>query len=249
MQYETQRESFEEVRDRICYRLVGYERNRKSLERQPHIRKADLAITFHYLLNPLGKNKTVTATNSGAGNGRYPGGGYAEDCFTDGGFACRNIGDRLLESWGKSITDLYQAAMRNTPVLFPAFIRPIERMLCDLGYPGAEIFAEDGTITMDRKNFGNGLYVLTNGHSWFGASCVLYPGLLEAAAGLFGGRYFLLPSSVHEMLLLKADAGTCAADLKTIVEAVNREEVGEDEILSDSVYFYRTGYESFIRID
>ena len=64
--------------------------------------------------------------------------------------------------------------------------------------------------------------------------------LLESFAGLCGCNWYILPSSVHEVLLTP-DKGVPPQDLRRIVQEVNREQVDEAEQLSDEVYYYRRG--------
>ena len=72
--------------------------------------------------------------------------------------------------------------------------------------------------------------VLTSQDGLFGASCILYPEAVK------GGNFFLLPSSIHEWLVIP-DVGIYDG-LEDIVRFVNQNEVGEEEVLSDHVYYY-----------
>ena len=49
---------------------------------------------------------------------------------------------------------------------------------------------------------------------------------------------YCLPSSIHESLLIADDGSVGVSDLYEMVETVNRTCVSEDEIVSNSVYFY-----------
>ena len=60
-----------------------------------------------------------------------------------------------------------------------------------------------------------------------------------------GGSYFVLPSSVHEVILLP-DHGEEPEELLEIVTEINHTQVAEEEILTDAVYKYEPG-DSFIR--
>lgn len=70
---------------------------------------------------------------------------------------------------------------------------------------------------------------------------VLYENQLRDLAKCFGGDYFLLPSSIHEILLIPVtDATDNPSDLKEMVVDVNKACVRNEEFLSDSVYRYFT---------
>lgn len=82
------------------------------------------------------------------------------------------------------------------------------------------------------------LYVLTNEDMFLGAVTMLYPGLLEMIAEKFESDLCILPSSIHECLLMPADSSTDWAALRKIVQKVNDTEVDEEDILSYNIYRY-----------
>lgn len=88
------------------------------------------------------------------------------------------------------------------------------------------------------------LYVATIKGGSYGASCLCYPGFFEHAAEVMKGSFYILPSSIHEVLLAPADPddpsdlNETAENLKDIVQTVNGTEVAPEEKLSDSVYYY-----------
>lgn len=82
------------------------------------------------------------------------------------------------------------------------------------------------------------LWVATTGDGQYGAGVIQYPGFLDQAAEILGGDFFVLPSSVHEVLLVP-DNGTMELDyLEKLVRTVNAEDVVPAERLSDNVYHY-----------
>ena len=82
------------------------------------------------------------------------------------------------------------------------------------------------------------MYVLTNTQKLYGAGCMLYPGLLEAISEKLDADLYLLPSSIHEVILLPAESRICQKELAEMVDSINRTELAADEILSSSVYYY-----------
>ena len=80
------------------------------------------------------------------------------------------------------------------------------------------------------------MYVLTNRLRQNGAGCLLYPGALEQVAGQIGGSYYILPSSIHEVIALPASAAEDPQELSRIVREINLSEVLPEEVLSDGVY-------------
>lgn len=82
------------------------------------------------------------------------------------------------------------------------------------------------------------MYVLTNEAGTLGASALYYPDVKEKAAELMGSGYYVLPSSIHEVILVPDTAGHDVKDLCEMVKQANRTVVEPQDILSDSVYHY-----------
>jgi len=84
----------------------------------------------------------------------------------------------------------------------------------------------------------NLLYVMSNHRKINGAAVMLYPGLLEQVHQGFSGNFFVIPSSVHEVLLMKETGETEELFLNHMVRTVNESQVEPEEVLSDHVYYY-----------
>jgi hypothetical protein len=82
------------------------------------------------------------------------------------------------------------------------------------------------------------MYVLTNRSHYYGAACMLYPKLLKCIGEGLDSNFYVLPSSVHELIILQDLGMEDAATLMDMVKEVNATEVKEEEVLSDSVYYY-----------
>ncbi len=82
------------------------------------------------------------------------------------------------------------------------------------------------------------LTVVTTDQQVKGAAALFYPGVMQQIADMKGGDYYVLPSSVHELLVLADDGRVTEAELREIVAEVNRNEVKPEERLSDFVYHF-----------
>ena len=67
---------------------------------------------------------------------------------------------------------------------------------------------------------------------------MLYPGLLQSIAEATRSSFYILPSSIHEVLLIKEDNSMDARELQSMVMDINQSEVAPHEVLSNQVYFY-----------
>lgn len=82
------------------------------------------------------------------------------------------------------------------------------------------------------------IYVLSNEEMHLGAVTMFYPGLLDIIADELDGDLCILPSSIHECLILPMQENTDRTELKKIVRKVNDTEVAPEDILSYNVYRY-----------
>ena len=85
------------------------------------------------------------------------------------------------------------------------------------------------------------IYILTNRQRIYGATCMIYPNLLEEIANIYEDDLIIMPSSIHEVLLFpkeKLPSGYSLEYLTTMVQTVNDTELKDIEILSDHIYYY-----------
>ena len=84
------------------------------------------------------------------------------------------------------------------------------------------------------------MYVLTNEWEAKGASALLYPELIEDIAQKENSDLIVIPSSIHEILMVKASRMN-KDDISQMIQEVNSQQVDEQERLSDHAYFYKRG--------
>jgi hypothetical protein len=82
------------------------------------------------------------------------------------------------------------------------------------------------------------LYVATMESMNRGAGVLAYPGFLDEAAEKLGGSFFILPSSIHELLFLQDNGTMDRHELTAMVRSINAAEVSPEDQLSDNVYHY-----------
>ena len=137
------------------------------------------------------------------------------------------IQNSFTEVWGVSPDELFETAERNMLLFEPAEIWPMGRMLSELrGMPDENTLPEFP------------LYVLTNKSRMFGAACMMYPGVFRQAAPVIKGDFFVLPSSIHEVLLLSPENVFDGEGLRRVVREINEDQVEPYEVLSNNVYYY-----------
>lgn len=131
-----------------------------------------------------------------------------------------------LELWDVTSEEILLDAQRNTRRLFPGKIMIFDELFSS--YMGGD-YELDDYIPM---------YIVTNKQQINGACVILYDSFLKDFTSENPGNYYILPSSIHEMILVPADSVTNPENLQEIVQHANETVVNVDEYLSDSVYYY-----------
>ncbi len=187
---------YQEVREKIVYRLIHRERNQELLEQVPYVPWLDLAIVFVVLLE--------------AG---------------DKGSASMMICRDQLARWGVTREEVYRQARENTWRLLPVDFRSMGEVMEDaLFLPSLDEILK--------------LYVLTNRWKNYGAAAALYEGQLQAVGEMFGENFYVIPSSVHEMLILPESRVPKREELDEMIKEINEIAVAPEEVLGDRAYYY-----------
>ncbi len=147
---------------------------------------------------------------------------------TERGTGCILITNEIQKSWEVDITDLYLAASLNTPGLLSAELKPMRAFIHELMH----LPYQDSDETESR------MYVLSNHLRYFGAACILYNHVLEDIGNMLNEDFYVLPSSIHETIILPCKFSPGAATLNNMVVEINQTQVSDEEILSDHVYYY-----------
>ena len=101
----------------------------------------------------------------------------------------------------------------------------------------------ENLLTCGERPETEALLVLTTEDGVLGASALFYPDIQRRIGEVIGGDYFVLPSSVHEVLILPDDGMTSAKELAEMVKEINTNEVSPEERLGNKVLHYRTDLE------
>ena len=139
----------------------------------------------------------------------------------------------LMGRMGITHEQLHEDAMKNAPQLRPAVIKGMSEVIMEMmGEEAIELYGEE------PFNAEEMLYVATVPDKTAGAGVLAYETFLDQAAERLGGDFFILPSSIHEVLLVPDDGVKSFHELKAMVEEVNATQVALEEKLTDSVYHY-----------
>ena len=148
------------------------------------------------------------------------------------------IHNHHLPFWNITKDNLYALALENTPRLLKYDFRNMTEILNEfLSIEEDNPFVEDNYCPL-------GMYVLTNQYKLNGAACILYPKLLKRIADRLNCDLFILPSSIHEVLIVPAPGQSTYEELTQMVQEVNTTQLAPEEILSDHVYCFSRETES-----
>lgn len=206
---------YPKIKEQLVFRIVSLERNQELLKEMPYIPFLDCAITFQCI---------ATIDDKGIGTVR--------------------ITNDHMKEWGITTSELFGAAYNNTRRLLPASIRTMEEILADL--LGQEIAASDEgekedileLLSTNPKESKASMYVMSNEMGINGAGCLLYQEELEAFKERTGGDFYILPSSIHELILVPNTEEFSVSSLEEMVKDINDTKVPLEEVLSNRVYLY-----------
>jgi hypothetical protein len=215
--------NFDEMKSRIIFRIVNLEKNKNLLTTVPYVPFLDLAITFHCL---------VKHNVDGIGTIR--------------------VNNELMKYWNITMEELKKLGKENTTRLFPPVIKTMTEIVNHI------LHNNSSNSSMERSNYDlynldvdieeslrikdryetKDMYVLTNKKGINGASCLLYPNILSDLADKLNSDLYILPSSIHEIILVEKDNSFQKEDLIRMVEDINLTQVPIEDVLSNNVYIY-----------
>ncbi len=146
----------------------------------------------------------------------------------DTGIATIPITNDLAALWDTDSDELYRIAKTNTPKLLTASLKPMRVVI-------EELLGNECENIVLKEDI---MFVLTNQLRNFGAACLLYDGILQQIAIELGENYYILPSSIHEMIIVPESKSPNREQLIEMITEINETQVEHEEILSDNVYYY-----------
>lgn len=227
---------YEQVKKKLVLRLINRAKNVELLKQVPYLEFEDLAIICHCVM--------ITEE---IGNGSIL------------------IYKQHLENWEITEDTLFHDAFKNSPAIEPYSILRVNEMLknilrdnvreemdeiCD----GDSVYKEEllentleaMVVEIEEKHIP--MSVLTNSGRYYGAASLVYPGVLETIGEILQDDFYILPSSVHEVIFIGKSEGMEVASLNDMIEEVNRTQVEEEEWLSDHAYYYDRKSKLFVSV-
>ena len=153
---------------------------------------------------------------------------YMEVERNESGSMYTQVTNDMAESWKIPKAELFQIALENTQKSDEVKFQSMNEVMSEIMTGNAE------------EDFDSPMYVLTNKDTQYGATVALYPDVLKQISRQIGSDYYILPSSVHELLILrKKDCDITEKELRSMVREINQSIVEPEEILGNEVFEYR----------
>ncbi|MBE5862286.1 MAG: hypothetical protein E7295_05480 [Lachnospiraceae bacterium] len=146
-----------------------------------------------------------------------------------------SVTNEHVERWGTSVSELWKIANENTRRLYPEQCCPMEELLLELMGRRSKIWP----ALPEECSWGPfSMKILTNHMRSNGAAVMLYDGYLEQLADKLDCSFYIIPCSIHEVIMLPEIQEFGKTFLKEMIQDANEHVVDPQEFLSNSVYYY-----------
>lgn len=134
----------------------------------------------------------------------------------------------IMNEWGMTEEELHKIAWEHTRNTMHFGLRNFIR-----------VSSTDNELNRQLENFNKRIRFLTSDNMQFGAAGMLYPDILEMTAEELGGSFAIIPSSIHELIVLKEEKDE-AKNWRSIVRSINGDPklISASDKLSDDIYYY-----------
>ncbi len=212
--------SYEAVKSRIFLKVINYDKNKKRLEKIPHIRFHDLAVVCYFA--------------------------YMNEII---GHGFIQIEKSHMEKWEISQEKLFADAKKNIREKLCVEVKGMNDIIREMMLEnGNEMGAEEVINALEHAEQKIPMYVMTLKGKYFGASCICQNEELSGFAQRLGKSFYILPSSIHELILIPDDGRETPEGLKRMVREVNSSHVAEEEQLSNNIYYFEKESETVIML-
>ena len=210
---------FDQVKDNIICKLVNAELNADYLADKPHIMMEDLAVVYAI---DLGGNES--------------------------GHMSAPITNSLMEQYGVTTEELHDIALHNLSESQIEF-KTMRDVLVDMMFPDGIQPDDPRAFMLPPEEENPSMYVLSNADKLNGAAAILDSKTMENISEKLGGDFIVLPSSIHETIVLPVTEDMDHHTLEAMVQDVNAGQVAPEERLSDHVYMYDSQEKELVLAD
>ena len=152
------------------------------------------------------------------------------------GTASVAVTESMMQMWGITKEQLHKDAMQAAHARSPVCLYDMEEVMAEsiFSVKPENLFNREEPLDIGMIP----IYILTNQEKLNGASVSVQEGVLEKVAELLGINFYVLPSSIHELLILPDNGSMQLSELEAMVREVNATQVAPEDRLSDKVQYY-----------
>lgn len=136
-----------------------------------------------------------------------------------------NVSKGMLELWGISEQELFETAEQNAVYE----VKPMSVLIKEL---------TKQPMRNELEHEADAMYVVSNANRRRGAAGIFDTELIQQQAEELGCDFYILPSSLHEIILMREDMAPEIETLREMVQEINSTQVLVEDYLSDSIYYY-----------
>lgn len=141
----------------------------------------------------------------------------------------------MVKKWDKNEDDIFNEAIKNTYYLTPPRIYKWEGVLCDESYAGESFMNDEDICDLDKSFGGN---ILSTTRKTNGAVAVFLPGVAEKIAELLDSDFYMVFTSIHEVMIHSTGSGVDPKDLKLVLQDTLRKATPSSDYLTEKIYKY-----------
>lgn len=141
----------------------------------------------------------------------------------------------MVKKWDKNEDDIFNEAIKNTYYLTPPRIYKWEGVLCDESYAGESFMNDEDICDLDKSFSGN---TLSTTRKTNGAIAVFLPGVAEKISELLDSDFYMVFTSIHEVMIHSTGSGVDPKDLKLVLQDTLREVTPSSDYLTEKIYKY-----------
>lgn len=203
------------AKNNILAKLINTKRNVDLLHKVPSVQVLDLSMVFYVNMNGADESSQTHVL----------------------------IHNELLSIWDIDLETLVNIAKENTIRKYSSYLKGMNEIIGNiLGHTEEQGNRVEKNIDEfegeENHDFDNCMFVLSNCINTFGAILMTYKNVLDEVKNKIGKNYYILPSSLHELILVPEHEDVEVERLRAMVCEVNKEVLEVEDYLSDSVYFY-----------
>lgn len=141
----------------------------------------------------------------------------------------------MVKKWDKNEDDIFNEAIKNTYRATPPRIYKWEGVLCDKSYAGESFMNDEDICDLDKSFSGN---ILSTTRKTNGAVAVFLPGVAERIAELLDSDFYMVFTSIHEVMIHSTGSGVDPKDLKLVLQDALRKATPSSDYLTEKIYKY-----------